>query len=55
MMQALGIKRIDQGLEYMLLANSICKVFGPPFAGKDEITHRLSAACEAGSERTSVS
>jgi hypothetical protein len=24
----------------MLLANSIRKVFGPPFAGQDEITHR---------------
>ena len=40
MMQAPGVQRIDQGLEYVLLANRVREVFGPPFAGQDEITHK---------------
>ena len=40
MMQAARIQGIDQGLEHVLLADGICKVFGPPLAGQDEIAHR---------------
>ena len=36
MMQPPRIEGIDQGLENMLLANGIRKVFGPPFAGEDD-------------------
>ena len=43
MMQPAGFQGIDQCPEHMLLANGVRKVFGPPFAGQDEITHKKDA------------